>query len=69
MTPNPKLDPTAQEHKHQNTNSGGGSSVDGFYRVDGPSSFTVIADTGAFVGHTAYVVTLTGEVWKIENLP
>lgn len=26
----------------------GGSSVDGIYRVDGPSSFTVIADIGAF---------------------
>ena len=26
----------------------GGSSVDGIYRIDGPSSFTVVADIGAF---------------------
>ena len=26
----------------------GGSSVDGIYRIDGPTSFTVVADIGAF---------------------
>jgi hypothetical protein len=30
--------------------------------LDRPTSFQVI-------GHTAYVVTLTGEVWKIDHLP
>jgi hypothetical protein len=30
--------------------------------LDRPTSFQVI-------GHTAYVVTLTGQVWKIEHLP
>jgi hypothetical protein len=29
----------------------GGNSVDGIYRVDGPNSFTVVADIGAFALH------------------
>ena len=52
----------------------GGSAVDGIYRVDGPNSFTVILDgldrptSFEFIGTTAYVVTLTGEIWKIDGV-
>lgn len=42
--------------------------------VNADGSFTVIVDgldrptSMEFIGNTAYVVTLTGEIWKIENV-
>ena len=43
-------------------------------KVNGDGTFTVIADglnrptSLEFIGNTAYVVTLTGEIWKIEDV-
>jgi hypothetical protein len=42
--------------------------------VNGDGTFTVITDgldrptSLEFIGNTAYVVTLTGEIWKIEGV-
>jgi hypothetical protein len=42
--------------------------------VDGNGGFTVITDglnlptSLEFIGNTAYVVTLTGEIWKIDGV-
>jgi hypothetical protein len=39
-----------------------------------PSTFTVLVDgldrptSLEFIGNTAYVVTLTGEIWKIDDV-
>jgi hypothetical protein len=44
-------------------------------RVNPDGTFTVIVDglnqptSFEFIGNTAYVVSLAGEVWRIENLP
>ena len=44
-------------------------------KVNGDGTFTVIMDgldqptSLEFIGNKAYVVTLTGQIWKIENLP
>jgi hypothetical protein len=51
-------------------NPGEGSLV----RVNGDGSFSVVADglnlpsSFEIIGNTAYVVTLTGEVWAIEGI-
>ena len=43
-------------------------------KVNGNGTFTVLADgldrptSLEFIGNTAYVVTLTGEIWKVENV-
>lgn len=43
-------------------------------RVDGDGSFTTVVDgldrpsSFQFIGNTAYVVTLTGEIWTIDNV-
>jgi sugar lactone lactonase YvrE len=43
-------------------------------RVNGDGTFTVVADgldrptSLEFIGTTAYVVTFTGEIWKIDNV-
>ena len=43
-------------------------------KVNGDGTFTVVADgldqptSLEFIGNTAYVVTLTGEIWKIDNV-
>jgi hypothetical protein len=45
-----------------------------FVKVNGDTSFTVITDSLdqptslEFIGNTAYVVTLTGEIWKIDGV-
>jgi hypothetical protein len=42
--------------------------------VNGDGTFTVIVDgldeptSLEFIGNTAYVVTLTGEIWKIDSV-
>jgi hypothetical protein len=42
--------------------------------VNGDGSFSVVADgldrpsSMEIIGNTAYVVTLTGEVWAIDNI-
>ena len=42
-------------------------------KVNGDGTFTVVIDgldrptSLEFIGNTAYVVTLTGEIWKIEH--
>jgi hypothetical protein len=42
--------------------------------VNGDGTFTIITDgldrptSLEFIGNTAYVVTLTGEIWKIDNV-
>ena len=57
----------------------GHGDVSGIYRVDGPDRVTVVADIGEFsvdnpptslefIGNTAYVVTLAGELWTIEGI-
>ena len=44
-------------------------------KVNGDGTFTVITDgldrptSLEFIGNTAYVVTLTGEIWKIDGVP
>ena len=44
-------------------------------RVNSDGTFTVVMDglnqptSLEFIGNTAYVVTLTGEVWRIDNIP
>ena len=43
-------------------------------KVNGDGTFTVVTDgldrptSLEFIGNTAYVVTLTGEIWKIEGV-
>src|SRR5213083_1520796 len=43
-------------------------------KVNGNGTFTVVTDgldrptSVEFIGNTAYVVTLTGEIWKVENV-
>ena len=43
-------------------------------KVNRDGTFTVVADglnqptSLEFIGNTAYVVTLTGEIWKIDNV-
>ena len=43
-------------------------------KVNGDGTFTVVADgldrptSLEFIGNTAYVVTLTGEIWKIDSV-
>jgi sugar lactone lactonase YvrE len=43
-------------------------------KVNGNGTFTVLADgldrptSLEFIGNTAYVVTLTGEIWKLDNV-
>ena len=43
-------------------------------KVNGDGTFTVIMDgldrptSLEFIGNTAYVVTLTGEIWKIDGV-
>ena len=43
-------------------------------KVNGDGTFTVITDgldrptSLEFIGNTAYVVTLTGEIWKIDGV-
>jgi hypothetical protein len=43
-------------------------------KVNENGTFTVVADTLdrptslEFIGNTAYVVTLSGEIWKIDNV-
>jgi hypothetical protein len=43
-------------------------------KVNGDGTFTVITDTLdrptslEFIGNRAYVVTLTGEIWKIDGV-
>jgi hypothetical protein len=44
-------------------------------KVNPDGTFTVVLDglnqptSFEFIGNTAYVVTLTGEVWRIDNIP
>ena len=43
-------------------------------KVNRDGTFSVVADglnqptSLEFIGNTAYVVTLTGEIWKIDNV-
>ena len=43
-------------------------------KVNGDGTFTVVTDgldrptSLEFIGNTAYVVTLTGEIWKIDDV-
>ena len=43
-------------------------------KVNGDGTFTVVADSLdrptslEFIGNTAYVVTLTGEIWKVDGV-
>ncbi len=42
--------------------------------MNGDGTFTVVADgldrptSVEFIGNTAYVVTLTGEIWRIDDV-
>ena len=44
-------------------------------KVNGNGTFTVVAEgldrptSLEFIGNTAYVVTLTGQIWKIDGVP
>jgi hypothetical protein len=62
------VDPKTDEGTPAQPNTGA------LVKVNGDGTFTVIIDglnqptSLEFIGHTAYVVTLTGEIWKIDGV-